>query len=97
MKQNIGKSLRAIRKEHNLTQIQLGKKIGINSALISQYENETTKPSTTTLEKFSRFYKMPIAFILIYGLDEKSFPRKYQSKFKVIHQPILNIIKEIYK
>jgi len=49
----VGKRLRLLRVEKDLTQEELGKILGVGKTTISQYENETRKPDAEMLKFFS--------------------------------------------
>ena len=53
MIENFGKNMARLRKEQNMTQIELGKKIGVNKQTISNIEKSIAYPSFNTLEKIS--------------------------------------------
>ena len=50
---NVGSLIYLLRKEKNLTQVQLGEKIGVSGAAISHFEKGTSKPGFATVEKLS--------------------------------------------
>lgn len=60
----IGEAIQAARKEAGLTQVQLGKRLGVSGAMIGQWENDLRKPKSETLrriadalgEPFMKFY-----------------------------------------
>lgn len=48
-----GERIKNARKEKKLTQEQLGKKLGISGAMVSQFENSKTPPKIQTLKKIA--------------------------------------------
>jgi HTH-type transcriptional regulator / antitoxin HipB len=58
----IGEKIRQIRKEHNLTQEQLGKLIGVQKAQISKIENGTSSATISTITKVFRALKANVKF-----------------------------------
>lgn len=50
---NIGNGLRSIRKQNNMTQMELAKKLNVTQCTISQWETDTTKPSFELLFKLT--------------------------------------------
>ena len=53
MIENFGKNMARLRKEQNMTQIELGEKVGVNKQTISNIEKSIAYPSFNTLEKIS--------------------------------------------
>ena len=49
----IGKVLKTMRRKNNLSQEQIGNKIGYAKNTVSQYENETRQPDFATIEKIA--------------------------------------------
>lgn len=60
----IGKFLKELRKEHKLTQEQLGEKIGVTNKTISRWENGNYLPPAESLTMLSDIYKISINEIL---------------------------------
>ena len=59
--------LRALRKENNVTQKQLGEAIGKSSRIISYYENEQSEnnlPDSETLSKIAKFFGVSVDYLL---------------------------------
>lgn len=52
--------LRQLRREHGLTQEQLGKKIGVSKVSISGYENGIRTPDVETLKKLADVFDIPL-------------------------------------
>ena len=49
-------NLKILRKQHNLTQLALQMKTGIEQALLSKFENGERVPPTETLLRLAEFY-----------------------------------------
>lgn len=60
----IGKFLKELRKEHELTQEQLGEKIGVTNKTISRWENGNYLPPAESLIMLSDIYSVSINEIL---------------------------------
>jgi len=57
-----------LRKEHNLTQEQLGKKINVTKVSISGYENGNRTPDSDTLNKIADFFDVTTDYL--YGRSD---------------------------
>lgn len=59
-----GKKLKKLRKEKNMSQTELGEKIGAGAHAISRYENNKVTPSTETMIKFSEIFNVSIDYLI---------------------------------
>ena len=59
-----GKRLRKLRKENNLTQKELSKKLGIGESTLSHYERGDRDPDSKTLRKISNFFGVSTDYLL---------------------------------
>lgn len=79
----IGKFLSELRREHNLTQEQLGEEIGVTNKTISRWETGTYLPPVEMLQLLSEKYGVSINEILSgERLDDKSYRVKAESNIK---------------
>lgn len=62
--QKIGTFLAKLRKERNLTQDELGERIGVTNKTVSRWENGNYLPSVEMLQILSKFYNVSINEIL---------------------------------
>ncbi|MGZ9782497.1 helix-turn-helix domain-containing protein [Bacillus pseudomycoides] len=56
--------LKQIRREHKLTQEQLGEKINVTKVSISGYENGNRTPDTETLQKLADCFDISVDYLL---------------------------------
>ncbi|MGN0518961.1 MAG: helix-turn-helix domain-containing protein [Acutalibacteraceae bacterium] len=61
--------LRRLRLQHNLTQQELGKHIGLSKAVISKYENGIGYPTLDTLIHFAEYFGVTTDYLL--GVEHK--------------------------
>lgn len=62
--QKIGKFLKLLRTQHNMTQEQLGEKLGVTNKTISRWETGNYLPSIDCLKLMSEMYQISINEIL---------------------------------
>ena len=65
-----GQKLIEIRKDHNLTQKQMGEILNVNQRTISQYENESRDLNTNTIIKICTYFDISADYLL--GLKMKT-------------------------
>ncbi len=73
----IGQFLAELRKEHELTQEQLGEKLGVTNKTVSRWENGNYLPPVEMLQMLSDFYGLTINEILS---AQRLTPAQYQEK-----------------
>jgi transcriptional regulator with XRE-family HTH domain len=71
----IGKRLRALREEKNLSQGQIEKRTGLLRCYISRVEHGHTVPSIETLEKMSRALEVPLYQLFHDGQNPPALPK----------------------
>jgi transcriptional regulator with XRE-family HTH domain len=73
----IGQFLARLRKEHGLTQEQLGEKLGVTNKTVSRWENGNYLPPVEILQLLSEMYGLTINEILS---AQRLTPAQYQEK-----------------
>jgi len=56
--------LAALRKERQLTQVELAEKVGVSRGIVAFYESCKTNPTLETVEKFADFFGVSIGYML---------------------------------
>lgn len=59
-----GERLRNLRKEHGLTQAELGIKLDLRPSTIGMYEQGRRQPDQATLTKLSRYFSVSLDYLL---------------------------------
>lgn len=65
----LGERIKYLRIEHNYTQPQLAKKIGVSNAVISFWENDLNEPKATYLKALAKCFNVSSDYLL--GMDEE--------------------------
>lgn len=69
------RALRLLRTYHQLSQLELAKKLEISNSYLSEIEKGVKTPSIELLQKYSTMFKMPLSTILLFsesiGSDKK--------------------------
>jgi transcriptional regulator with XRE-family HTH domain len=64
MVDNMGERLRELRKQKNLTQEELGKKVSLSASTIGMYEQGRRKPDYSTLVQLCDIFHVSISYII---------------------------------
>ncbi len=78
--------LRKLRKENNLTQKELGYKIGCTQSMIAQWEMDMCEPTETYIKRLAVFFDITSDELL--GIETKS--EKEQIKMQINKSVIVN-------
>lgn len=67
---NLGSRIQTLRKQKNISQIELGQEIGVSKSQINRYENKEVQPPADILKKLADIFNTSIDF-LVYGDSEQ--------------------------
>lgn len=63
----LNRALRLLRTYHQLTQVELAKRLGISNSYLSEIESGDKTPQLDLLEKYSEIFKMPTSSIVLFS------------------------------
>ena len=61
--------IRSLREEYNMTQTELGRKLGVTKAVVSSYETGLHQPKHELLVKISRIFGVSVGYL--YGIEDE--------------------------
>ncbi len=83
----LGKKIKNLRREKNLTQRQLGQQIGIHEKNIGAYEKEISIPSSDILKKLSQVLEVTADYLLNDDMKRtQAFTIKDQELLKMLQE-----------
>lgn len=91
----LGKRIKSLRKQSNLTQEELGKLINVTKVSICCYENETRIPTLETLLALADVFKVDINYFL--GSDEYLVADNDEKYGMSVAKEEIEFLKEIRK
>lgn len=71
---NIGENIKRFRKEHGLTQKELGERLNMTQSAIGQFENNTTSPKLETIEKIAAALEITAFDLMGYEYWDMKYP-----------------------
>ena len=92
---NLGYAIKLIRKELELTQVELSERAGVSQTSLSQIENGGKRPSQRTLTKVCRAMDIPESLLYILGMDESEVPESRREIFQLIFPAIKSLAMQI--
>lgn len=58
--QNYGQKIAQLRREHNLTQAELGEKLNVSAQAVSKWENSQSEPDLDTVRKICELFEIDL-------------------------------------
>lgn len=78
----LNRALRLLRTYHQLSQLELAKKLGLSNSYLSEIETGLKAPSIDILQKYSELFRMPVSSIMLFA-EEMESGRKFGSKLRI--------------
>lgn len=75
---DIGSAIRTIRKQKQITIMQLCEGTGLSKGFISNVENNKTSPSIATLESIADYLNVPLPYLLLTPEQRMNVVRKHE-------------------
>ena len=63
---SLGNNIKAVRKEKKLSQVELGKAVGVSRSTIANWEKGKASPATTYISKLANFFNITTDYLLGY-------------------------------
>ncbi|MBR2564446.1 MAG: helix-turn-helix transcriptional regulator [Paenibacillus sp.] len=77
---DIGLAIRTIRKQKQITIMQMCEGTGLSKGFISNVENNKTSPSIATLESIADYLEVPLPYLLLTPEQRMNVVRKHERK-----------------
>jgi len=81
---SIGYKIKLLRKENNLSQSELAKKLNLHTTQISKYENDKIFPTPESIIKMAKIFNVTTDFLLLDDVTRKSLV--YKNNVKLIEK-----------
>jgi transcriptional regulator with XRE-family HTH domain len=79
----VGKKIRSIRKDKNLTIVELSEQINVTSGYISQIERDLISPSLTVLKRLSEALDVPLSSLFLEDNNQSIVTIKHDERTKI--------------
>jgi transcriptional regulator with XRE-family HTH domain len=93
---DLGNSIKNIRKQRNITQVDFAKRCGITQTYLSLIENNQKEPNLSTLKAIGRGLDIPLPILFFLAMDEKDVPPKKRDAFKLISPSVKSFVNEFF-
>jgi len=78
----LNRALKLLRTYHQLTQVELAKRLSISNSYLSEIETGVKTPGIDLLEKYAEVFKMPVSSIMLFS-EKMSDEEKTGEKLRV--------------
>ncbi len=79
---NIGSTIRMLRKQKNLSQVEFAKKCDLTQATLSPIENGTSRPKDKSMERICKVLGVPEFMIYILSAKAQDVPEDKREEFE---------------
>ncbi len=76
---DFGTKLQKLRKENNMSQEMLSQRINVSRQAISKWEKNLALPDTDNIVRLSKFFQVPIEYLLTDNYEEKQAANSFES------------------
>ncbi|WP_289054161.1 helix-turn-helix domain-containing protein [Carboxylicivirga marina] len=92
----IGNSIKELRKEKGIKQLDLAKESGLSQTFLSQLEKGVKTPSLETLEKISKVLDIPVPVLTFLAIEEDMVSEDKKEMYKKMMPTLTGIVKEVF-
>jgi transcriptional regulator with XRE-family HTH domain len=92
----IGETIKKIRKEKGITQINFSKKCGISQTYLSQIENNERNPTVDILERISNALEIPYPVLSFLSITEDIVPREKKDIYKRMEKVMFGLVEDVF-
>ncbi len=93
---NLGKTIKLLRKNRNLKQSDLAKKLDITTTGLSLIENGHVKPSKNRIVKICEVFDIPETFLMFLSVDENDLSKEKRTAFKILEPGLKKHILDLF-
>ncbi|MFX3625825.1 MAG: helix-turn-helix domain-containing protein [bacterium] len=93
---DLGNTIKKIRKQKGLTQLEFASSSGITQTYLSQIENNQRDPNLSTIKLLSKSLNIPIPVLFFLSMTEEDIPPHKRDAFKIISPSINSLVNEFF-
>ncbi len=93
---DLGNTIKTIRKNKNIRQIDVAEKCSISLTYLSQIENNKKEPSLNLLKDISNCLGIPIPVLFFLSMREDDIPDNKMEAYRIVSPSIQNFLGEFF-
>ncbi len=92
----IGATIKHLRQEKGIKQVELANQSQISQTYLSQIEKGLKTPKLDVLEKISKVLNIPLPILSFLSLDKDMIAEEKRELYDKMMPPVKNIVKELF-
>lgn len=92
----IGKIIKRIRSEKDMSQGDLAKACTITQAYLSQVENNLKMPSSNLMQTIANVLGVPVSVLFYLAIEEKDIPANKRKAFSQLSPTIRSLVESVF-
>lgn len=93
----IGKTIKQLRKEKKMNQIELADTCGITQTSLSQIESDLTRPTQKNLDSICNALGITESLLYILSIEEEDVPESKKEAFQALFPSVKNMMVNLFK
>lgn len=92
----IGATIKKLRKEKKITQIDFAERCGISQTYLSQLENDERNPTVDVLERISNVLEIPYPVLSFLSITIDSVPEEKKEVYKRMEKVMFGLVEDVF-
>lgn len=92
----IGVTIKKLRKEKKITQIDFAKQCGISQTYLSQLENDERNPTVDVLERISSVLEIPYPVLSFLSITIDNVPEGKKEVYKRMEKVMFGLVEDVF-
>jgi len=93
---NLGSTIKTIRKQKELTQIEFASLCDITQTYLSQIESNLKEPNLSTLKVIGEKLGVPLPILFFLSIDEEDVQPNKRKAFEIIRPSVKSLVHEFF-
>lgn len=91
-----GATIKKMRKEKKITQIDFAKQCGISQTYLSQLENDERNPTVDVLERISNVLEIPYPVLSFLSITIDNVPEEKKEVYKRMEKVMFGLVEDVF-
>ena len=91
-----GATIKKLRKEKRITQIDFAKQCGISQTYLSQLENDERNPTVDVLERISKVLEIPFPVLSFLSITIDNVPEEKKEVYRRMEKVMFGLVEDVF-
>lgn len=92
----IGATIKKLRKEKKISQVDFAKQCGISQTYLSQLENDERNPTVNVLEKISSVLEVPYPVLSFLSITIDNVPEEKKEVYQRMEKVMFGLVEDVF-